>query len=303
MTRSRETTGVTLAVLAALCFSAKAILIKLAYPYGVGPLALLTLRMAFALPVFLVVAFQSSRGAPALSLRDWGALAGLGLVGYYAAALLDFWGLLYITAGLERLILFSYPTLTWLASVLRYQQPVERRDLVALGLTWLGVSLAFVHDLEIAGEPSAVWTGALYVLASAICYALYLVGCGQLVHRLGSLRLSALATAISSAAVFLHFALSQPLQELAQPPEVLGLAAAMGILSTVLPVFMNTAAIHRLGASRAAMIGTLGPIATIGLAAVFLEEPFSLTQSLGAALVIAGVSQVGRSRSGSVPYK
>ena len=298
MSLRSEQRGVWLAVGSALCFSAKAIFVKLAYPFGVSPLTLLTLRVGFSLPVFALVALRTRQP---LARRDWIALMLLGLVGAYAASLLDFIGLLYITAGLERLLLFTYPTLTLLIGLFAFQRPFTKRDIAALALTWAGIALAFAHDLALAVDAPLVWLGAGYVLASAVCYALYLVGAGELVQRLGSLRVSAISFSFSALALFVQFACTRPFSDLAQPSEVLWLAAVMALFSTVLAVFMQMASIKRLGAARSAMIGTLGPVATIALGAIVLGEPISARQVLGTLLVLAGVRLAGSARPVTQP--
>ena len=294
MLRGSEMTGIWLAILAALGFSAKAIFVKLAFPYGVSPLALLALRMAFAAPVFGYIALRSSRDAAPLSASDWLALAALGLLGYYGASLLDFMGLRYISAGLERLILFTYPTITLLIAVFVFGRNFSLRDVGALALTWLGIALAFAHDLQLSADATAVAMGGALVFGSAVCYALYLTGCGEMVSRLGSRRFTALAMCISTAATFLHFGLTQPLDSLVQPMPVMLYALAMAVFSTVLPVFMLSAAIRELGAPRTAMLGSIGPIMTIGLGAIFLNEPLSAAQLAGTVLVVLGVSLSSR---------
>ena len=288
-------TGFSFAVLAALLFSAKAILVKLAYPYGVSPIALLALRMGIAGPVFAWIGITSSRGKPPLTRRDWLSLAALGVLGYYGASLFDFIGLQYITAGLERLVLFTYPTITLLISVLILGRSFQRRDLISLALTWAGIALAFWHDISISLDSRAVWIGGSFVFASAICYAAYLAGCGELVVRLGSQRVSAIATALSAIATLAHFSITQPLSDLIQPWPVMALAVAMALLSTVVAVFLNMAAIARLGAARTAVIGSVGPVLTIGLGAIVLHESISLTQLVGTALVLSGVWLAGKS--------
>ncbi len=279
---------------AAFLFSAKAILVKLAYPYGVSPLTLLALRMGIAAPFFAITAWRGRNQGSRLTPKDWIALFSLGVLGYYGASILDFIGLQYITAGLERLILFTYPTITMLISVALLGRRFARRDVIAVGLTWVGIALAFVHDVRLAEQPDAVWIGGACVLGSAFCYAAYLAGCGELLARLGSTRVSAIASCMSAGATLAHFGAVSSVSELAQPMPVILLAAAMAVFSTVLPVFMNLAAMQRLGASRTAIVGSVGPVSTIGLGAIFLHEHISLTQMLGTGLVVGGVWLVGR---------
>lgn len=291
--------GVALAVLAALGFSFKAIFVKLAYAVPqsvpVDAVTLLALRMALSVPVFAWVGWRASRGASPLRGRDWAALAVLGLLGYYGASILDFMGLRHISAALERLILFTYPTMTLLLTALFLQRPVARHEWVALGLTYAGIGLAFAHDLRWAGDGGAVWLGAGLVLGSAVSYALYQAGSEPVIRRLGAARFTALAMLVSTVATLVHFAASQPLAALiTQAPPVYGYALAMALLSTVAPVFMGSAAIARIGAARAVLIGTLGPVFTIFLGWLLLDESLSLAQLLGAALVLAGVWRVGR---------
>lgn len=281
-------------MLAAFGFSFKAILIKLAYPYGVEAITLLVLRMSFALPVFLWVGFAASRSAPALSRRDWLSVVGLGFLGYYGASILDFIGLQYISAGLERLILFTYPTLTLLFGVVLHRRSVSRREKLAVLLCYLGIGAAFAHDLRLGGDPSAVWIGAGFVFASSVCYAIYLTGSAGMIARLGAARFTALAMLVSTAVTFGHFMATRPLAALALPWPVYMLGAMMALVSTVLPVFALSAAIRRVGSGQAALVGMVGPVLTIVFAALLLDEGFSAAQMLGAALVIAGVAIVSR---------
>ncbi len=289
--------GMALAILAAFGFSFKAILVKLAYPYGVDAITLLALRMAFALPIFLWVGWRASRGMPALSAREWLGLILMGLAGYYGASVFDFLGLQYISAGLERLILFTYPTLTLLFGMALTHRLATRREAVALTLCYIGIGAAFWHDLEFAADATAIWLGSGLVFGSALCYAIYLTGSARLIARLGAARFAALATLISTAAVFGHFAATQPFGRFVQPWPVYGYALAMGLFSTALPVFAQSAAIRRLGSARVALVSMLGPLATIGFAGLLLDEPLSLAQLLGAALVIAGIALVGARRT------
>jgi len=169
--------GPIIVLLAATGFSAKAILIKLAYVYQVSAVTLLALRMLFSLPFFLGMAWWSNRSGEgnALTYREWGLVCTMGLAGYYLASLLDFLGLQYISAGLERLILFLYPTFVVLLSVVIFHRSITRRDLFALLLSYAGIGVVFWHDLNIGGDTQNVALGSLLVLASLIAYAFYLV--------------------------------------------------------------------------------------------------------------------------------
>ena len=291
---SAHRAGVALAVVAAFGFSFKAILVKLAYPYGVDAVTLLALRMAFALPVFMWVGFSASKNARTLTRRDWMTVALLGVLGYYGASILDFLGLKYISAGLERLILFTYPTLTLLLGVVLHGRAITRREAVALALCYAGIAAAFAHDLQFAGDTAVVWIGGGFVFASSVSYALYLSGSAGMIAKLGAARFTALAMLVSTAATGGHFLATQSLAALLQPWPVYALGAAMGLFSTVVPVFAQSAAIRRIGSGQAALVGMVGPLLTIVFAWLLLDEGFSTAQMIGAALVIAGVATVSR---------
>lgn len=294
--------GFWLAVGAACGFSAKAIFVKLAYlvPTGlpgvshVDAVTLLALRMLFAAPAFAIAALRS-KSTGSLSGRQWLALIGVGLAGYYGASILDFWGLMYISAGLERLILFTYPSLTLLLGVAFFGKRPGRREIMALALTYLGVAAAFAHDLSLAADGRMVWLGAGLIFASSLSYAIYLVGGGELIARIGSGRFTALAMAVATAATLLHYLAVRPWGEvLHQPWPIYALAAGMALVSTVIPVFMQSAAIRQIGAGRASMIGMLGPVATLAMSWLLLDEAMGVGQLFGAALVISGVWLVSR---------
>ena len=292
---STERLGIALAVLAALGFSFKAIFVKLAYAAAaVDAVTLLTLRMTFALPIALWASLWLCRAAPPLSRTDWGLLLALGVLGYYGASILDFIGLQYISAALERLILFIYPTLTVLIGVLFMGKALEKRQVAALALSYAGIGLAFAHDLQVTDDMHAVLLGGAFIFGSALSYALYSAGAEVAIRRLGTLRFAALAIIVSTFATQLHFVLTQPFSALAQPLEVYAYAAAMALFSTVLPVFWQSAAVQRIGAARTVLIGTLGPMLTIFFAWLLLTEPVSIAQLLGAGLVLAGVLLVSR---------
>lgn len=290
---SPDRIGVILAVLAAFGFSFKAILIKLAYAVPmavrVDAVTLLSLRMLLSLPAFLWIGCQSSRSAPPLTRRDWGMLLLLGLLGYYGASLFDFLGLQYISAGLERLILFTYPTLTILIGVLFMGKQLQRRQMASLLLSYAGIGLAFMHDLTFSGETRAVIIGGTFVFASSVTYALYLSGSAPMIRRLGAARFTALVMIVSTAAAQLHFFVSLPLASYLLPARLYAYIVAIVVFSTVLPMFMQSASIARIGAARSVLIGTLGPVLTIFSGWWILDEPMSVAQMAGTALVLAGV--------------
>jgi len=289
--------GPLFAVIGTLGFSFKAILIKLAYAWHpVDALTLLALRMLYSAPFFVAMAWWASRrpGNEPLQRRDWIRLAALGFVGYYLASLLDFMGLAYISAALERLVLFLYPTMVVLLSAVLLKKPVARATVFALLLSYGGIVFVFWHDLRVAGDAGAVATGGALVFGSAFCYAVYLVGAGDLIGRIGSTRFIALAMLASTLFVLAQFALTRPLAALDVPGSIHALSLAMAVFSTVLPTWLVAEAIRRIGANGTSLVGSLGPVFTIGMGAVILGEPLHAVQLLGAALVLAGVLLVTR---------
>jgi drug/metabolite transporter (DMT)-like permease len=283
--------GVSFALLAAVGFSGKAILVKLAYLQGVDSVTLLGLRMAFALPFFLATGWWVSRkNSTPLTMRDRGLVLGLGFVGYYLSSLLDFLGLQYISAGLERLILFLYPTMTVVLSALIYKRAIGRRTLAAMALCYAGIALVFVHDMDT--QARNLLLGASLVFASTLSYSVYLVGAGHAIARIGALRFTAYASGVASCMTLFQFAVIRPFSALDLPLRVYELSLAMAIFSTVLPVFLLSFAIRQIGAGRAALLGSIGPIATIYMAYLFLHETISLLQIAGSSLVLAGVLMI-----------
>lgn len=273
-------------------FSGKAIVVKLAYRYGVDAATLLALRMLFSVPFFVAALCWTSRGAPALSRREHAQLLTIGLLGYYLASYLDFVGLQYISAALERLILYLNPTLVLLLSLLVLRRPVSRFDLVALALSYGGILLVFWHDVRFDADGVAL--GATLVFVSAACYAVYLVLSGELVRRVGAIRLTAYAMCVATAGVLVQFVVLHPLADLAQPAPVLWLSVVNAALCTVLPVFATMIAVARIGAGPVALAGMIGPVSTIALGYVILDEPVSGWQAAGTALVLAGVFVLSR---------
>lgn len=285
--------GAAFVMFAAVAFSFKAILVKLAYRHGVDPVTLLALRMAFSAPFFVLIAYWWSRDGSLkrLSMPDWVRVAALGTLGYYLASYFDFLGLQYISAALERLVLFLYPTFVVLISAVLYARRITRRDLVALALSYGGIAFVVAGDFT-AGHRN-VALGVFWVLLSAFCYAVYLVGNGRMVSTMNSVVFACVASLFSCVGVLAHFlAVSEVRLLWAQAPPVYTYAAVMAVASTVLPVIVMSEGIRRIGSSHASMLGTVGPVATIVFGATLLGEPITVIQLVGAALVMAGVLSI-----------
>jgi drug/metabolite transporter (DMT)-like permease len=292
--------GPLCAVIGILGFSFKAILIKLAYAWApVDPITLLTLRMVYSLPFFAAMAWWASKSPDIKPMKqpDWLAILWLGFIGYYLASLLDFIGLQYITASLERLVLFLNPTMVVLLSMAIFRHRAGGRTWLALALSYAGILLVFEHDLRLTADVQGFWLGAALVFAAAFFYALYLVGVGPVIARLGSLRFIAWAMLASAGFVIVQFLLTRPLSALAAPASIQFLSLVMALFSTVLPTFLIAEAIKRIGANRTSIIGSLGPVFTIWLGWSMLGEAVHWTQLLGAALVLGGVTLVTMKRA------
>ena len=279
--------GLVLALLGAIAFSGKAIIVKLAYRHGVDAVTLIMYRMLLALPMFLALAWWAGRGKPPLARRDWAAVCGLGFCGYYLASFLDFAGLQHISASLERLILYLNPTLVLGLGLLLFKRRVSRAQWLALGVSYGGVLLVFGHEVSLAGAHAVL--GAVLVFGSAFSYAVYLVYSGEEVQRLGALRLTGLATSVACGLCIAQFLVLRPLAALAVAPEVLWLSLLNATLCTFAPVLMVMMAIERIGATLAAQASMVGPMSTIVLGAWLLGEPFTGWVVVGTALVLAGV--------------
>ena len=283
-----------LAVAGSIAFSAKAIIVKLAYRHGVDAVTLITYRMLFALPLFVLLAWWAGRGKPALTKRDWIVVIGLGFSGYYLASFLDFAGLAYISASFERLILYLNPTLVLAMAVVIFKRKVTGRQLIALGVSYCGVLLVFGHELTALGANAAL--GAALVFASAVSYAIYLVYSGEEVRRLGALRLTGLATTVACVLCIAQFAVLRPLSAAIVEPAVLWLSVLNATVCTFAPVLMVMMAIERVGATVVAQTGMIGPLSTILMGIVILGEPFTGWIVAGTVLVLTGIWLLTKAR-------
>ena len=290
--------GIAFAFAGVLAFSFRPIWIKLAYAaHPVSPATLLFLRMALSLPFFVAIGWWLRRQEPKLSARDWGGIASLGFIGYYAASFLDFIGLQYVGAGVGRLILFLFPTLVLLLSFLFMQKTPTRREIAALAISYAGIALVVSNQIGPSAQGGLFLFGAFLIFGGALCYAVYLVAGSQVVKRVGSMRFTAYSMMIASVPAVVQFFALEPLAALELPAAVWWYAIIMATFSTVLPVFLQAEALKRIGANHFALIGAVGPVSVALTSAFGLGERFTAAQAIGGLLVIGGVLLVSLKRS------
>ena len=284
---SNFSSGLLLAAAGSIAFSGKAIIVKLAYLHGVDAITLVMLRMLFALPFFIAMAWWAGRHQAPLTRTDWLGVLGLGFLGYYLSSFLDFLGLQYISASFERLILYLNPTLVLVLGWVLYKRKITYRQGMAMAVSYSGVLLVFGHEVSLVGDN--IGLGAILVFGSAITYAIYLTYSGELVQRLGSLRLAGLATTAACFFCILQFVLLKPVAALNVVPEVIWLSMLNATVCTVLPVLLIMMAIERIGPGLTSQIGMIGPLSTLTMGAFFLNETFNLWILMGTVLVLGGV--------------
>ncbi len=284
---SNFSSGLLLAAAGSIAFSGKAIIVKLAYLHGVDAITLVMLRMLFALPFFIAMAWWAGRDQAQLTRTDWLGVLGLGFLGYYLSSFLDFLGLQYISASFERLILYLNPTLVLVLGWVLYKRKITYRQGMAMAVSYSGVLLVFGHEVSLVGDN--IGLGAILVFGSAITYAIYLTYSGELVQRLGSLRLAGLATTVACFFCILQFVLLKPVAALNVVPEVIWLSMLNATVCTVLPVLLIMMAIERIGPGLTSQIGMIGPLSTLTMGAFFLNETFNLWILMGTVLVLGGV--------------
>lgn len=292
--------GTLYALCAAFLFSSKAIFIKQAYALSphLDATSLMALRMLSALPFFLLMSWLCRQHSKNATKKDWALLILSGLLGYYLASWLDFWGLMYISASLERIILFLYPTLTVIASSILYKHPLSPKIIIAILLSYGGTVLVMLQENISIGHGS-FWFGVFLVFASAIAFASYLLLTPRLIKTFGSWNFTGLALSVACLGTLLHFfiATSQPLDILISFSTSIWLyGCALGLFVTVLPTILLMQGIEKIGASQAAMIAAVGPVLTILLAVLFLGEQLNTLQWLGCAINIIGIGIISLSK-------
>ena len=279
--------GLGFAVLGAVAFSAKAIVVKLAYRYNVDAITLLMYRMLFALPFFALMAWWAGRGQARLTAEQWWRVLWVGFSGYYLASFLDFAGLQFISASLERLILYLNPTVVLLLGWRLYGRRIQPQQALAMAISYTGVMVVFGHELHFDGWVTLLGGGLVF--ASAISYAVYLLMSGELVKQVGSMRLVGLASLVASGFCLVQFALLRPMSAAWVAPEVIQLSLFNAVFCTAVPVLLVMLGIERIGAALAAQVGMVGPMSTLIMGVFVLDEPFNAWILVGTAFVLAGV--------------
>jgi drug/metabolite transporter (DMT)-like permease len=297
--------GFIIALSGAIFFSTKAIFVKLAFrETHVDALTLLSLRMLFSLPFYLFAVWLVTRNTEQLPLsrRDWLLLLAMGILGYYLSSLFDFIGLQYISAGLERLILFLYPTFAVLLNTFIFKTKLNRIQFIALLLTYAGIGIAYFGELQLDTSNPKFFFGSFMIFLCAITYSFYLVGTGRMVQRVGVTRYTAYAMLFATAGIFIHFLLVNRISDTPFSTTLTGYSIAIAVIATVLPSFMMSNAMKRIGSNNVSIITSIGPVSTILQAHFFLGEQVIPAQVAGTALVIIGVLLIGwQTRRGDQP--
>jgi drug/metabolite transporter (DMT)-like permease len=292
--------GFIFCLMGAVCFSTKAVIVKLAYrETQIDAVTLLALRMLFSLPFFIVSAAlaSSKTGNVKFTGKQWFAVAVVGMLGYYVSSYLDFVGLQYITAGMERLILFIYPTLVLLISAVVFKEKIQRRQWIALLITYAGLLLAFWGEVDFNQQQHAgFYKGVGLIFLCAITYAIYIAGSGRLIPVVGSTKFNSYAMSFACAGVLLHYCIVSDLSLFNLSKEVYLYSILMAVVATVIPSYMVSEGIKRVGPDNAAIIGSVGPVSTIIQAYIFLYEPVFALQLAGTALILVGVLMIGKKK-------
>jgi drug/metabolite transporter (DMT)-like permease len=288
--------GFLITILGAVFFSTKAIFVKLAFKStGVDAITLLSLRMLFSLPFYLVAAWLGSKKESAISLtaRQWFYLILLGIFGYYLSSLFDFIGLQYVSAGLERLILFLYPTFSVLINTILYKTKLNKTQVIALILTYLGIGIAYLGEMKIDTSNPNFYFGSWMIFLCAVTYSFYLVGTGRMIPNVGVTRYTSYAMLSATAGIFIHFLLTKNVQQIPFTPTLIWYSIALATIATVLPSFMMSNGMKKIGSNNVSIITSIGPVSTIIQAHFFLGENIILPQIIGTLLVIIGVLLIG----------
>lgn len=272
-----------------ILFCSKGVFAKLAYAHGGDALTVLALRMGFSLPFFILIAFAKSRGATPLRSSDWLRLAGLGFVGYYLSSLVNFTGLQYVSVGLERIILYTYPSMILAFSAFVLHKPVSGKMWIACFAAWAGICTAFTGELHSSSSNEKTILGAALIFGSALTYGTFILLSGPTIQRVGAMRFTGFVVGFSCILILLHYALLHPIGALFQQPPVLyGIGLILALFGTVAPALLLSIGLQRAGSQRFAVISSVGPVTTIFLAWAVLGEQPNVFQTLGFLLTLGG---------------
>jgi len=281
--------GIFLGALGVVLFSSKAVMVKIAYNYKVDAITMLFLRMFFSFPFYIAIVYlyrnEEKEGSISFKKKEYAWVVFFGFVGYYLASFFDFIGLIYIKASLERIILFVYPTIVILLNSVFLKQPITKSQTLAILLSYIGIVIAFSDEVDVDN----IYLGGFFILLSAVTYASYLVGSGWLIPKFGVVKFTAYAMLVSCFCVFIHFSIIWETNLFNLPWEVYGLGLLIAIFATVIPSFLVSTSIKIINSSNFAIVAGIGPISTIILASIFLNESLTLVQFFGSLLVVTGI--------------
>jgi drug/metabolite transporter (DMT)-like permease len=287
--------GILLGILGIVMFSSKAVMVKLAYRYNIDALSILLLRMLFSFPFYIAIAYYYRKEKKeATQQKDYLWVVFFGFIGYYLASYFDFVGLTYIKASLERIILFIYPTIVLLFNKWFLKKEITTNQKLAIAITYIGIIITFGSEVSVSGNNA--YLGGFFVLLSAITYASYLVGSGWLIPKFGVMRFTAYAMLVSCICVFIHFGVFSKVDIFDFPWQVYALGLAIAVFATVIPSFLVSISIKMINSSNFAVVAGIGPISTIVLAVIFLNESLTALQIVGTIVVISGILLVSKSK-------
>jgi len=291
----RDFVGTGLGLAAIACISVRPVLVKLAYVELQDPITILAMRMAYCWPIALVLLLVSGRqmqqtSPAALTIKETSLLVLMGFSGFYVSSYLDFWSLEFLSAGTSRLITYSYPSFVMVFSILILRRWPTISEVGALIITYAGLLALLVGGASVAGPEEARGAGLAWL--SAATYALYLVLNSGVGRRVGSLRTASFVILVGSTACVIQFLLTRDIMALAASWRVYALTAGMALITTIIPVYLVTAAMTRIGANRMALSGALGPVLSVGMGVAFLGDLLGLAQVFGASMILAGVAWV-----------
>jgi drug/metabolite transporter (DMT)-like permease len=288
--RTRFLVGILMLIIANMCFSTKAVIIKLMYQYHVDTFAVIALRMLFSLPIYIAVAvaLANRKDNVPLSRKELLSVGALGILSYYISSMLDFLGLQYISAGVERLILFTYPTIVLVIAAVLFKKKITTPQYIAMVLTYIGVAVAFVAEKGLGDQKNLI-LGVALVFTCAVTYAFFVVGTGELAQRFGSIKFTCYAVLAATVPALIQSYLHDRMNIFGFPSEIYVLSIWLSIIATVIPTFMIVEGIRLVGAGNSGIIGFVGPVWTIFLANWLLNEPITALQLSGTAIVLAGV--------------